>query len=498
MIKENGFTLIEIIASLLLVGFMAVFAGMGIVTFTKAYLFTKENAHIAQKAQLAMTRINRELMELLNVTNASNTDITIDSPSGIRTIGLNDGKIKIAASGTLLADGDVLIDNVSGFSLSYWSGTQSWAQGINDIRLLSAIQVGLTISRSDTGLGNLSFATTIHPRNNNNYGGAPLASQPPTELDYCFLATAAYGSLEHPAVQVLRQFRDKFLLTWRGGRTLVGIYYSTGPSFAHIIRDHQWAGCLVRLLLYPLIAFSFLLLNLPAAIPLILFLTWLITRIFFILIKNRYSRRSGIGDKGSGFRVQGSGFMDQGSILVALIIAMLFISALGAAMLPLTATSTFSRMEANSGTRAYFLAESGLRYAASQYLNAGSETAKNDQLEAVHNQTYTLANDDGQFHIDIYPFFFITTSDPAGTNTLNTKVPGGYPSDLVLSSGRLKIGFIREAENRIQILHLHECRPGWAKYYLHHDPDHALRSGGYGCIFGCHKCQLAPDGRQER
>ena len=118
MKTESGFTIIEIIVSLLLVGFMAAFAGTGIVTFTGGYLFTKENAHMAQKANLALTRLTREFQELEDVSNASNTAVTIDSKRGVRTIGLDDGKIKIAETGIALADGDILIDDVSiNFSL---------------------------------------------------------------------------------------------------------------------------------------------------------------------------------------------------------------------------------------------------------------------------------------------------------------------------------------------------------------------------------------------
>ncbi|MBW1821185.1 MAG: prepilin-type N-terminal cleavage/methylation domain-containing protein [Deltaproteobacteria bacterium] len=54
MRNETGFTLIEIVVSLVLVGMMAAIAGMGIVTGTKGYLLAKENSHMAQKAQLAM------------------------------------------------------------------------------------------------------------------------------------------------------------------------------------------------------------------------------------------------------------------------------------------------------------------------------------------------------------------------------------------------------------------------------------------------------------
>jgi len=44
MNNESGFTLIEIIVSLVLVGMMAAIAGMGIVTGTKGYLLAKENS----------------------------------------------------------------------------------------------------------------------------------------------------------------------------------------------------------------------------------------------------------------------------------------------------------------------------------------------------------------------------------------------------------------------------------------------------------------------
>jgi prepilin-type N-terminal cleavage/methylation domain-containing protein len=63
----TGFTLVEVIASLLIVGILGSIAGMGIVTGLRGYMQAKENGHLAQKAQIALTRINRELMELTDV-----------------------------------------------------------------------------------------------------------------------------------------------------------------------------------------------------------------------------------------------------------------------------------------------------------------------------------------------------------------------------------------------------------------------------------------------
>ena len=386
---------------------------------------------MAQKAQLAVSRINRELMELLNVTDASPTAITIEGTTGIHTIGLNDGKIIIAESGTPLADGDILIDDVSGLTFSYFMGDLSWTQQ-RDIKWLSAIRVAMTLSRSDGG--SIDFTTTVHPRNTNNYGGAPPTSEPLTRFDYCFLATAAFGDSDHPMVEVLRQFRDRFLITWKGGRSLVNAYYSAGPAFARYIEDHKWMAPFVRLMLLPLVGFAVLMLKNPVTIPLFLVIFWLITCMIYILVRLSNSNiLSGL-------------FGNKGTVLIGLIITMVVISALGAAMLPLTSTATFGQVRSNSAVRAYFLAESGFRYAASEYLNAGSESAKNDRLLAMHDQqTFILEDDTPEgdaetFKLVIYPYYFTTTSDPSGTQTLETAVPGAFPPDLVLSSGKLKIG----------------------------------------------------------
>ena len=97
----------------------------------------------------------------------------------------------------------------------------------------------------------------------------------------------------------------------------------------------------------------------------------------------------------------------KGSVLIALIVTVVILSALGAAMVSLTSTSMFSLVGANSAARAYFLAESGYRYAESEYLNAGGQTAKDNTLEALHDQTYTLSSDEGRFQLQIYPYYLI-------------------------------------------------------------------------------------------
>ncbi|MBF0165839.1 MAG: hypothetical protein HQM01_15255 [Magnetococcales bacterium] len=88
----------------------------------------------------------------------------------------------------------------------------------------------------------------------------------------CFIATAAYGSYEEPHVQLLREFRDRYLLTNALGSWFVEQYYTHSPVAADWLREHDAVKPVVRVLLLPLIGLSWLLLtgSMPAALGLML------------------------------------------------------------------------------------------------------------------------------------------------------------------------------------------------------------------------------------
>ena len=62
----------------------------------------------------------------------------------------------------------------------------------------------------------------------------------------CFIATAAYGTPLHEDIDVLRDFRDEYLMTNPIGREFVKIYYTVSPPIADVIRENEGLRTIVR------------------------------------------------------------------------------------------------------------------------------------------------------------------------------------------------------------------------------------------------------------
>ena len=63
----------------------------------------------------------------------------------------------------------------------------------------------------------------------------------------CFIATAAYGTEQARQIDILREFRDKVLLSGRPGTNFVNFYYRSSPPFAAFISHHNSIRAFVRL-----------------------------------------------------------------------------------------------------------------------------------------------------------------------------------------------------------------------------------------------------------
>lgn len=450
MKKESGFTLIEIIATLVLVGILAVVAGVGIVTAVKGYMLAKNNAVIAGKAQVAMARITRELTELRNTPHPAanpSTFIVFDTVADAVAIGQSGTQIKIAKGdpGTTPdytgTNSDILVDKVvnpGGLTFAYKKGSADWTSS-DDISTLSHVVISLTMSGAGAG-GGISvppFNTTVSPRNNGNFGGAPPPTQsnpPPVYVGRCFVATAAYGNPYHPMVILLKQFRDQYLATWSGGRALIQLYYKEGPYLAEMIHDKPWACGLARVLLLPFVGLSFLLIYARGSIPLVI----LIMMIGIWLIK-RYPVRSIFMKKSIATHNK------KGSVLIGLIVTMVIMAVLGAAMVSLISTSGVNQAYGSLSQKAYYLAESGFRYTASEFINVtdaqnnGINENQNKEANYLNNQTLTMT--EGSIHLNVKPFHYAASADAAvAATSLSVQFAGGTPAYFAIpSTGSIQI-----------------------------------------------------------
>jgi prepilin-type N-terminal cleavage/methylation domain-containing protein len=150
--KEAGFTLIEIIVTLVLVGILSVFAGLFLTSFLNSYFLVKNNSDTAMKAQMAMDRISAELKVASAVSVVTdNSLITYTNPSGAgRTI-------KFLGSNLYLStpSDNLLIDHIQAFQLiATYRNVYNIAA--ND---MAFIDVGFTVT------GYPPFSTRIFPRN---------------------------------------------------------------------------------------------------------------------------------------------------------------------------------------------------------------------------------------------------------------------------------------------------------------------------------------------
>jgi hypothetical protein len=83
--------------------------------------------------------------------------------------------------------------------------------------------------------------------------------------DSCFIATAAFGSIDGQGVRILRQFRDQFLTTSSFGNGIIGWYYKISPPLADIVGQSLFHRALVITLLMPVVFWAWIMINIEMA-----------------------------------------------------------------------------------------------------------------------------------------------------------------------------------------------------------------------------------------
>lgn len=158
MIKpENGFTLVELIVTLVLVGIIGTFTTLFMYTGLNGYLRAKDTSEGALKAQIALDRISLELRDVNNISafaSDSNVDYTSETLPGNRQIILNGNKIDLDVNGNTY----MLLDSVVSFDLeATYTDLNYYADGVREV---GWIEVSFTVGDIER-----PFSARIFPRN---------------------------------------------------------------------------------------------------------------------------------------------------------------------------------------------------------------------------------------------------------------------------------------------------------------------------------------------
>ncbi len=144
--SAGGFTMIEMIAVLVLVGLLVALAGTGLTAAVQGYLMARESTAMAQKAQLALTRLSNEFLVCYNCVGENEN---IDLPFPYDNV-LADGREVALDGDTITVNGTPLVDRVSAFTLEY-----------DD---LGRVVISFSLEHRQAG-SSLDFTTTVLPRN---------------------------------------------------------------------------------------------------------------------------------------------------------------------------------------------------------------------------------------------------------------------------------------------------------------------------------------------
>jgi hypothetical protein len=148
-----------------------------------------------------------------------------------------------------------------------------------------------------------------------------------------------------------------------------------------------------------------------------------------------------------------------GSILLTIVVAMVLIGALGVAVVALNSTGMFNLVTYNSNQNAYYIAESGLRYAATLYKNTdnapgGDEDDKNaddDKRDVLENLlddcTYTMPDGKGQFSLDVKSYWMYAKTGSSSGGNATFYFSGGLPDDFDFPSSGILVRFDQNNES---------------------------------------------------
>jgi prepilin-type N-terminal cleavage/methylation domain-containing protein len=158
--NQHGFTLFEMVISIVLMGILAVFGTSMVYDNMKTVVSVNSGARSLDRARYAMDRLARELREVkftsgtYSFTSALGAGAT--SVAFVRTIAGTDVTVTLSRSGSNVAlqyslptvTSSTLVNNVTSFSVDFYDADGTATTSTSDVRY-----VGLTLVVSDSASG---------------------------------------------------------------------------------------------------------------------------------------------------------------------------------------------------------------------------------------------------------------------------------------------------------------------------------------------------------
>jgi prepilin-type N-terminal cleavage/methylation domain-containing protein len=163
--NQQGLSLVELVASLVIAGILAVALSTIVVTAMDGYLFSQNSADVSQKGQLALARMRNELLNATAVSEAAADKIVFTNADGTYELEKTGGIITLRRTSAPAVTPKTLVDNIlvnygTDQLFIYQKESGSWSAG-EDIALLYAIDIILKFDDNST-----VFNTTVNPRAN--------------------------------------------------------------------------------------------------------------------------------------------------------------------------------------------------------------------------------------------------------------------------------------------------------------------------------------------
>jgi prepilin-type N-terminal cleavage/methylation domain-containing protein len=382
-INKKGFTLVEVIAVLLIASFLTALAGLGIVQLTKSYILAKESSLISADADFAVSRIRKSVRSLVDIGEASESKLEIERVSS-ENIKIKEGFFKENNKLNLYVNdvdyGPVATD-FENFSFSYNSAAKGDGQwNISDPKADLA-SVSVEIEYSGPNGTKLVFADKIVPRN--------------TFLPGMEYMPSGSGGVSNPSPCFIGQMKFDSDFFSEKQINLKNLYF-----FADFKKE---------LKNYPLIfiiIFGFSLFTGK------FMLNFLKKRRKFVFSNNK-----------------------KGSLLLVVIAAIAVTSILGAAAVSFLSSGESQNVQRLFGQKAYYNSESGLRYALSEFI----ENKERDLVFAENiindNKIYKTDSTQG-FYLDFQSYYFRASS--GGLKPLGN-APDEIKNHQMVSQGRFEL-----------------------------------------------------------